>query len=1245
MGLDLHVISDVVDQIAYVGSTGAVEVSDASDLQAAVNDVLLAAANHLLKCDRWQLAELMFRAVLVISSDEARALDGLGLLRLLRSGIGQKSNLLPFPNMVRAGESLCVSLGRTPESGFHYLHLGHAAREGGDLATAVIHYQKAVELEPNHTNLVLDVAFSLLALRQFDLSEVQFEKVRQAGDDARAFLGLGHIARLRGERKVALGFFTAASSDDSGNGKVEYEIATELVALQRFDEATTIYERLITLYPGESGPRFGLAQIAGQLGDANAMVQHIDASLVRDPDNIALKVDAGNMLFQSGKPELATTYFNAALVLEPTNANALVGLGRVALQAENYLDASGYFVSASIQDPGRLTVRLDAGFSLLKSGSMDSAGEQFRQALILEPESAEASLGMAHVATQQGKSHSALNYLNLAIQHGGANLNLQLDAGYRLLELGEAERAENLFDGLAVVNRSDPRVLAGLAHAARNRGDYTMAAKRFAAAVEHDPSNVTLRLDTARNLLNLCRAEDADVQLEMAASLAPDDPRVFAALGQAAQHQGDYAKAAVWLEAAVSRNPAEVDIRLEAGFSQLASGQVDAAEAHFTAAAELDPNNSRVHAAHGFLARKRGDMARAASYFRAAGEIAPAQIEWRLELAADLMALGDPVGASQVLAIALVQEPTHRGALMALGYLHRESGDHDKALMLFNRILSVDPAFQAAVLAAAEELRALGRPDEARAFLKQALAVEPDNLYALMQLIAIQGLGAAWDQCLETARTATAFHPRRAEPYLEAARALMEMGCLSEALMYLDEGLMQAGPMPSLMVRQAEILRRNGRWDEAAAALDRASDVPGSAFSVWTERVNLMLATGAWERARQAVAPFPASSPLERALACHILATIAEKTWHFHEAAALNRAALAFRADAGFAHIALGRIGMLLLDMPAALHHQAKSCELEASATILRNGNLRASQTHVGQILDEFRMVPALIGELKELLHHPAGDRVGELTRVVRDQPDHMAPAMQLVVALRQSGLLDWHARMGKWPGRPIPRRIFQYWNDGEPPQAIESLMLEWRRMHPDWEYICFDDNSAGAFIRTHHSAAALEAFRYAKEPAHRADLFRLAVLKTLGGVYIDADDICLARLESVLPMQASLIGYLEHYGTLANNFIAATAEMPVIGRAFDLAIKAMRRGDDDIIWLSTGPGLLTRAFCQELSKDEMGMTLLAQCCILEPADHSRVAMFHAPAPYKSTRRHWLRRQFERVSGERSFAKSDAMAD
>jgi len=72
--------------------------------------------------------------------------------------------------------------------------------------------------------------------------------------------------------------------------------------------------------------------------------------------------------------------------------------------------------------------------------------------------------------------------------------------------------------------------------------------------------------------------------------------------------------------------------------------------------------------------------------------------------------------------------------------------------------------------------------------------------------------------------------------------------------------------------------------------------------------------------------------------------------------------------------------------------------------------------------------------------------------------------------------------------------------------------------------------------------------------------------------------------------------------------------------------VAAINRGDSDIVWLSTGPGLLTRAFAQWLPDNAPAVP--DGTIVLD-----RHELFQAVAPgcmtgYKTTRRHWSNSSF-----------------
>ena len=257
------------------------------------------------------------------------------------------------------------------------------------------------------------------------------------------------------------------------------------------------------------------------------------------------------------------------------------------------------------------------------------------------------------------------------------------------------------------------------------------------------------------------------------------------------------------------------------------------------------------------------------------------------------------------------------------------------------------------------------------------------------------------------------------------------------------------------------------------------------------------------------------------------------------------------------------------------------------SGKLLRDQSLNLSQTFIGQLLDEFALDQPLLEQLRKARALPVASRIGAIRGLVAKYPDHTPSAIMLLIAMRQAGLLvGSNGFLPQGTFHQIPQRIVQYWDDPEPPSDVLELMHSWPDRHPEFEYVGVNDESAQEFLIKYGLSNALKAYRPARQPAQRADIFRLAYLFIKGGFYVDADDRCLMHLSSFIPHDAEFVAYQEDYGTLANNFIGVVPQHPVIGLALQRGTDAVNRGDADSPWLSTGPGLLELGHLRKPSRD-----------------------------------------------------------
>lgn len=140
------------------------------------------------------------------------------------------------------------------------------------------------------------------------------------------------------------------------------------------------------------------------------------------------------------------------------------------------------------------------------------------------------------------------------------------------------------------------------------------------------------------------------------------------------------------------------------------------------------------------------------------------------------IAAGDPAGAAGLLAAPLLRHPDDPNLLYVSGNCSLAQGHEAAALEAYRRSVAIAPAFVAALANLGFLLRTGQRIDEARDVLRHAVALEPDNAIAWMNLVSCyvnEGEAAAGEA---VAREAVRRHPRNAVIRWNLALLLLEQG-------------------------------------------------------------------------------------------------------------------------------------------------------------------------------------------------------------------------------------------------------------------------------------------------------------------------------------------------------------------------------------------------------------------------------------------------------------------------------------
>jgi tetratricopeptide (TPR) repeat protein len=942
---------------------------------------------------------------------------------------------------------------------------------------------------------------------------------------------------------------------------------------------------------------------------------------------------------------------------DPSDLAALVELARTLRQRADHPGALALFETAAQANPDHLGLKIEAATELRALGRLDEAETFLRQALERNPAHFHALVTLGHLLRQKSDAPGSLAAFEAAAAAAPEHIGVRMEAAAALRTLGRADEAEALVRQVLEREPAHVHALATLGHLLRERSDPQGALSAFEAASAADPAHIGVKIEAASTLKALGRDDEAEAFLRQALGRDPRHFHGLVTLGHLLRQRSDQEGALAAFEAAAAVNPLHVGARLEVVNALRHMGRVEEAERQLEALLEREPEQSAALCALGSLKLDAFRPAEAEQLLRRAIAAAPLSAAPRLGLGAVLRRLGDRAGALAAFEAALSCEPASataaanviaelreqgrfeeaRQAIETLrsrpqgafhahlqqGLLHRAESANEAALAAFEAAHANEPAQIGPVIEIVETLRALGRPVEAHERILQGLRLDKDNPGLQMQLAEHLLLAEDAEAALKISLEAISAHPRRMGPYLTASRAAAELGEQQQAMDYLDAAARQVGPHPEIVAAKAGLAMRWHQRQAAEALFAGQSPETAAHFSVWAQRVRLAIRIADYETA-EALLPVAPPTRREASLAAQFRGEIAEGRWRLEEAVDLYRQAIAIQPDNAGAQANLARISLKLLDVEGAARSLRAVIGLTSSGKRLRGQSLNVSQTHLGQWIDEFALDPQLLRQLQEARQAPPAERIAALKTLVLDNPDYTPAALALLIALRQAGAFA----APPLAGPPIPRRILQFWDEPEPPADIVELMESWRLAHADFAYVRFDDRDAQAFLIGRGLLDVLIAYQRAREPAQKADIIRLAYLATEGGFYVDADDRCLSPIASFAPAEANFIAYQEDYGTLGNNFLGAAPGHPVFRLALRLATDSLNRGDADFLWLSTGPGLLTRAFCAIAAREEFSAAVLSRAVVLDMGIIERHIGVHCPVRYKKTTRHWSRSSF-----------------
>lgn len=295
------------------------------------------------------------------------------------------------------------------------------------------------------------------------------------------------------------------------------ELGSLLLGEGEAASARAIFERAISVEPGNPRARLGLAQSLGETGDLPGALGALDGASALGVRHPGLEIYRASVLSRLGRPAEAVSVLERVLERNPEAPEAERQLGLLAYTLNRDSEAFDFLTRALARNPEDAEARLTLGKLFFRRADYEGARRAFEVALEASPSSEEAHFYLGEIERASQRFEEAARHYQ---KSGSAAARNGLgEALLKLRRYGEAERA--LEEALAI--ETEPRARAETLYLVGNvraeRGDDEGAVAALTEASKRDPYHSGVRYLLGTALARLGHREEARSELDVFRSL------------------------------------------------------------------------------------------------------------------------------------------------------------------------------------------------------------------------------------------------------------------------------------------------------------------------------------------------------------------------------------------------------------------------------------------------------------------------------------------------------------------------------------------------------------------------------------------------------------------------------------------------------------------------------------------------------------------------------------------------------
>jgi tetratricopeptide (TPR) repeat protein len=296
-------------------------------------------------------------------------------------------------------------------------YLGTSLANAGRLDSAIGHYRRSLELDPDYAAAHYGLGVALEKTGHDDEALQHYrEAVTLRSHFPPAHYALGLALLRRDQLAEARAHFQSAAEHNPDFAPAQRGLGLVAAKSGKFQEAARCYEKALTLDPRASGIQRDYARALAAESRHTEACAHFQAALRLNPSDATLHYELGLSFEVTNHENEAASCYAEALRLDPAFAEAHYNLGVILINRDKLSEAAGHFRAAADGHPDFGLAYFGLGIVAAQSNQITEAIGDYQKALTCLPDNAEIHNALGHALSLTDRKEDALGHWEQAFK-------------------------------------------------------------------------------------------------------------------------------------------------------------------------------------------------------------------------------------------------------------------------------------------------------------------------------------------------------------------------------------------------------------------------------------------------------------------------------------------------------------------------------------------------------------------------------------------------------------------------------------------------------------------------------------------------------------------------------------------------------------------------------------------------------------------------------------------------------------